>query len=130
MQQHADTMGRPPQHEPDRAEAQRARDTLQCAGVNVDDRGKIELSDEAKHTMKKVQWITKDNDEANNPLEQVHGPAPRTLSQIMRNLAQIEAAERWTQSNEGEKARWPEAGGPGTGETRRHPHAQRTLESS
>ena len=34
--------------------------------------GKIELSDEAKHTMKKAQWITKDHDEANNPAEQAH----------------------------------------------------------
>ena len=69
VQQHADAMGRPLQHEPDREETQRARDNLQRAGVNVDESGKIELSDEAKHTMKKAQWITKDNDEANNTAE-------------------------------------------------------------
>ena len=84
-------MGRPLQHEPDREEAQRARNNLQRAGVNVDERGKIEHSDEPKRSMKKAQWITKDNDEANNPAEQVHGQAQRTLSRIMRNVAQIEA---------------------------------------
>ena len=101
LQQHADAMGRPLQNEPEREEAQRARNNLQHAGVNVDERGKIELSDEAKHTMEKAQWIMKDNEEANKPAEQVDGPALRTLS----NLAQIGAAERWTQSNEEEKAR-------------------------
>ena len=43
VQQHADAMGRPLHYEPDREEAQRARDNLQRAGVNVDERGKIEL---------------------------------------------------------------------------------------
>ena len=114
MQQHADAMERPLQHEPDREEAQRARDNPQRAGVKVDERGKIERSDEAKHTVKKAQWITKDNDETNNSAEQVHGPA---LPKIMRNLAQLESAERWTQSNEEKKGRRPEAGGPGTGGT-------------
>ena len=69
--------------------------------MKVDERGK---SDGAKHTMKKAHWITKDNDEANNPAERVHGPALRTLSKIMRNLAQIETAQRWTQSDEEEKS--------------------------
>ena len=40
--------------------------------------------------MKKAQWITKDNDEANNQAEQVHRPALRALSKIMRNFARKE----------------------------------------
>ena len=110
-------VGRPLQREPDREEAQRSRYNLQRAGVQVDERGKVELSDEVKHTMKKAQCITKDNDEANNPAEQVHGPARRTLSKSMRNHEQIKAAARCTQSNEEEKARRLEAGGPGIGGT-------------
>ena len=133
LQQHADAMG-PLQHEPDREEAQRARDNVQREGVKVDERGKIELSDEANYTMKKSQWITKHNGEANNLAEQVHGPPQRTLSKIMRNLAQIEAAERYMKSNEEEKHEdWKRVvQEPMNLEraTRWNPHAQRTLESS
>ena len=96
---------------------ERARTNLQHIGVTVDFDGKIELSNEAKHIMKQAPWILKDEEEASNPAEQVHGPAQRTLSRIMRNIAKIEAAERWTHSNEKEKERRPEAGGPGTGGT-------------
>ena len=67
--------------------------------------------------MKQAPWILKDEEEASNPAEQAHGPAQRTLSRIMRNIAKIEAAERWTHSNEKEKERRLEAGGPGTGGT-------------
>ena len=113
VQEHADAMGRPLLHEPDNEEAEKARANLRQAGVNVDINGKIELSDEAKRTMKQAQWIMKDVAEANNPAEQSHGPAQRTLSKIMRNIAQIEAAERWAHSDEKEKERRPEAGGTG-----------------
>ena len=49
VQEHADATGTPLQHEPDREEAQRGRDNLQREGVKVDERGKIELIDEAHH---------------------------------------------------------------------------------
>ena len=117
VQEHAKAMGRPQLHEPDCEEVERARTNLQHIGVTVDFDGKIELSNEAKHIMKQAAWIVKDEEEASNPAEQVHGPAQRTLSRIMRNIAKIEAAERWIHSNEKEKERRPEAGGPGTGGT-------------
>ena len=126
-------MGRPLLHEPDSEEAERARANLKHIGVTVDVEGKIELSDEAIHILKHAPWILKD-EEANNPAEQSHGPAQRTLSRIMRILAKIEAAERWAHSNEREKERRPEAGCPRNlwnmeRTTGRHSHAKRTLES-
>ena len=68
------------------------------------------LSNDAKHVLKQAPWILKDEEEESKPAEQTHGPAQRTLSRIMRNIAKIEAAERWTHSNEKEKERRPEAG--------------------
>ena len=117
VQEHANAMGRSLAHEPDIEEAEIARANLQRTGVIVDIDGKIELNDEAKNTLEQAQWIIKDDEEADNPAEQSHGPAQRTLSRIMRNLAKIEAAERWAHSDEKEKERRPEAGGPGTGGT-------------
>ena len=98
-----DAMGRPLLHEPDSEEAERARINLQHVGVTVDSDGKMELSNAAKHIMKQAPWILKDEEEESKPAEQTHGPAQRTLSRIMRNIAKIEAAERWTHSNEKEK---------------------------
>ena len=117
VQEHADAMGRPQLHEPDSEEAERARINLQHIEVTVDFDGKIELSNEAKHIMKQAPWILKDEEEESKPAEQTHGPAQGTLSRIMRNIAKIEAAERWTHSNEKERERRPEAEGPGTGGT-------------
>ena len=48
VQEHAEAMGRPLLHEPNRGEAERARINLQHTGVPVDFDGKIELSNEAK----------------------------------------------------------------------------------
>ena len=114
VQEHANAMGRPLMHEPDSDEAENAKVNLQQAGVIVDINGKIELSEDAKQIIDQAQWILKDDEEAKNPAEQAHGPAQRTLSRIMRSIAQIEAAKRWAHSDEKEKERRPEAGGPGT----------------
>ena len=75
VQEHAYAIGRPLLHEPDSEEAERAIANLQLIGVTVDVDGKIELRDEAKHIMKQAPWILKDDEEANNPAEQSHGPA-------------------------------------------------------
>ena len=134
VQEHAEAMGRPPLHETDSEEAERARAKTQHIGVTVDVDGKIELSDEAKRIMKQAPWILKDEVEASNPAEQPHGPAQRTLSRIMRNIAKIEAAERWTHGNEREKEMETRSGRPRNcwnmeRTTGWHSQAKRALES-
>ena len=112
VQEHAEAMGRPLQHELDREEAQRARANLQHAGVKVDDDGKIELSDEANHTTKQAPWIMKDDEETDNVAEQAHGPAQRTLEHTLTLREQSpsssqERVQTCTEATLDAAIRWP-----------------------
>ena len=58
----AEATGRPLRHEPHSEEAQKARANLQHAGVKIDDDGKIELTDDARHKLGTAQWILRDDE--------------------------------------------------------------------